>query len=381
MTANQLVEVYLSRQWSFGGPQEKAFAEEFARSHGANYGVFMANGTVTLQCALEAYGIGEGDEVIVPALTWVATAMAPLYAGATPVFCDIDENTLCLDATKLEQAITPRTRAIIPVHLYGSTADLDAIMALAKKHDLIVIEDCAHAHGGKWNGRGLGSIGDVGSFSFQESKTLASGEGGICITNDEDIAERLYRAKHIGYGQGVGRGKASAGPPADLRCHNFRATEFQAVILRAQLAQLDERIARYNRGAATLETRLGGVKNLGVQARGRCAEPQSYYAFAVTFGEAFADVPILSIVEALQAEGFPVNGNYGPVYAHTLFNVDSQKYVMPDGGCPVADAVCARTVTFLHQWLESDETTLHTIADIFEKVAGNADAFRPGDSP
>jgi L-glutamine:2-deoxy-scyllo-inosose/3-amino-2,3-dideoxy-scyllo-inosose aminotransferase len=199
-TARKLFDLYLSRKWTAFDETEYAFSEAFARYHGARHGIFTINGTVTMQCALGAYGIGKGDEVIVPALTWYATAMAVHYVGATPVLVDILPDTLCIDPEKIEAAITPRTKAIIPVHLYGSMADMDRIMAIASKHRLRVIEDCAHVHGGIWDGKGIGSIGDVGSFSFQHSKIMASGEGGISITNDAQIAERIFRMKQIGYG-------------------------------------------------------------------------------------------------------------------------------------------------------------------------------------
>lgn len=166
-TAQALAQLYLSRNWSFGGPEETAFAAEYAEYHGARHGIFMANGTVTLQCALDALGVGAGDEVIVPGMTWLATATAVLDTGATPVFVDVQPDTICLDPKAFEAAITPKTRVVISVHLYGSTADLDAIIEIAKRHNIAVIEDCAHAQGGVWNGRGVGSWGDVGSFSFR----------------------------------------------------------------------------------------------------------------------------------------------------------------------------------------------------------------------
>ena len=168
----------------------------------------MANGTTTLECSLAVLGVGTGDEVIVPALTWMATALSAFYVGANPVIVDIDPKTLCMDPAAMEAAITPKTKAIIPVHVYGSTADLEKILAIADKHGIPVVEDCAHMQGGFWNGRGVGSWGKVGSFSFQQSKTMASGEGGICITSDPELAEKIYLLKHIGYSRGVKQGQA-----------------------------------------------------------------------------------------------------------------------------------------------------------------------------
>ena len=368
----------MSGQWSFGGAEEVAFNEEFAHYHGAKHGIFMANGTVTLQCALGALGIGPGDEVIVPALTWLATAMAVRYAGATPVFADIEPTTLCLNSAALEAAITERTRAVIPVHLYGGMADMEAILKIAARHDLKVIEDCAHAQGGKWNGRGVGSWGDIGSFSFQQSKTLSSGEGGICLTNDDALADRLYRSKHIGYGAATAQGRPSAGPPPGLICHNFRATEFQALILRDQLKALPELIETYNANAARIEARLAGSDGLRVQERGRLAGPQSYYGLVILCDEGpLSEVPQARILEAVHAEGLSLSGTYGSVYHHTLWNLPASDFRIADGGCPIADGIATtHALVLAHQWLGADEKTIEAIGDILVKVAANADELR-----
>ena len=178
-TAVLLSDIYLkSRKWSYFGPYEQQFAESFAKYHDSSYGGFMANGTVTLECALGALGVGPGDEVIVPGITWQATASAVCDVNAVPVLVDVDAETLCIDPTKIEENITSRTRAIIPVHLYHRMADMDKILPIAKKHNLVVIEDSAHSHGSQWDRKGAGTLGDFGSFSFQSSKLLNAGEGG-----------------------------------------------------------------------------------------------------------------------------------------------------------------------------------------------------------
>lgn len=373
-----LVEIYRSRAWSFGGTHETEFAAEFAAAHDAKYGIFMANGTVTLQCALGVHGIGAGDEVIVPALTWPATAMAAVYLGATPVFVDIERDTLCMDPTAFEAAITPRTRAVIPVHLYGSHVDIDAIKTIAARHGIIVIEDCAHAQGGKWAGRGVGSIGAVGSFSFQQSKTLAAGEGGICLTNDEELAEKLYRMKHIGYGNGARQSAAPAGPPVGLPVYNFRATEFQAAILRHQLREMETLIDLYNRNAARIAARLEHT-SVHVQSRGRRTSRQSYYALGFTFDQgALADVPLGTIYQALLAEGFSTCGwTYGVVYRHILFNLPDGAYRIAAGGCPVAEYNgMGRTLILPHQSLGAGDEDIDGIAQALAKVEANANVLR-----
>ncbi len=231
-----LTEVLESGHWSYNGPKERQFNESFARFIGTRHAVSAANGTVTLQLALEACGIGLGDEVIVPGLTWQASAAAVLDVNALPILVDVDEETWCMDPQRVEEALTPRTRAIMPVHLYGSFVDMDAIMAIARKHDLRVIEDCAHKHGGQWNGQTAGSIGDVGSFSFQLSKLMTAGEGGALTTNDSELYKRLDALRNCGRRpeepSGDLQGDGFYGDEGNfIQSGNYRMTEFQAALL------------------------------------------------------------------------------------------------------------------------------------------------------
>jgi L-glutamine:2-deoxy-scyllo-inosose/3-amino-2,3-dideoxy-scyllo-inosose aminotransferase len=224
------------------GPKER-FNEAFAKFTGTKYALSIANGTVTLQVALEACGVGYGDEVIVPGLTWQATAAAALDINAVPVLVDVTEDTWCIDPAKVEEAITPRTKAIIPVHLYGSVANMDAIRRIARKHNLEVIEDCAHKHGGEWKGKKAGSIGDVGSFSFQLSKLLTAGEGGALTTSDPELYERLDALRNCGRRPerdiGAGKGEGIYGSEGDfLQSGNYRLTDFQAALLLEGLRRL-----------------------------------------------------------------------------------------------------------------------------------------------
>src|SRR5256885_5114459 len=181
-------EVVRSGRWGGfpePGPKAVAFEEAFAAYQGARYGVLMANGTVTMEVALKALGIGWGDEVIIPALTFAATVYAPMAAGALPVIVDVTPETWTIDPALVEAAITPRTRAIIPVHLGHQMADMDRIMEIARSHSLGVVEDCAHAHGQRWNGEGAGCIGEFGSFRHQSSENMAAGGGGPLLADHE----------------------------------------------------------------------------------------------------------------------------------------------------------------------------------------------------
>jgi L-glutamine:2-deoxy-scyllo-inosose/3-amino-2,3-dideoxy-scyllo-inosose aminotransferase len=372
-TGDKLKELYLSRKWSFNSPTEQEFEKAYAKYHGAKHGILMVNGTVTLECGLLALGVGRGDEVIIPALTWIATATAVRDVGAKPVFVDIEPTTLCMDPIKFEQAINSKTKAVIPVHLYGSMADLDKIIKIARKHKLGVLEDCAHMQGGIWNGRGAGSWGDVGSFSFQQSKTVSAGESGICLTNDDELADRLFRAKHIGYPNGAAQGGAKQGPPADLRCHNYRGTAFQAQILLDQVKGLKKLISTYNRSAAEIEKVAAGLKGVRVQGRGRLADPQGYYCLTLIFDAApMKAIPVSTIIKALNAEGLPCGGTYGPVYSHLLFNMGKSDYRIDGGSCPVAEGVGTRhSVCIPHQVLGNDRKTIRKIGSIITKVVEN----------
>ena len=163
------------------------FERDFAAFHGAKHGIAVTNGTHALEVVIAALGIESGDEVIVPDSTFVATASAVLFAGAMPVMVDIGEETQCIDPDLVEEAVTPRTRAILAVHMGGHPADLDRLAAIAAKHNLALVEDCAHAHASEWRGRRVGNYGIAGTFSFQQSKLMTAGEGGIIITNDDDF--------------------------------------------------------------------------------------------------------------------------------------------------------------------------------------------------
>jgi len=375
-TAKKLLDLYYSRRWTAFDDTEKAFAAAFAAHHDTGFGIFTINGTVTLQCALGAYDIGPGDEVIVPALTWYATAMAVRFVGATPVFVDIDPNTLCIDPEQIEAAITDRTRAVIPVHLYGSMADMDRIMEIARRHGLRVIEDCAHMHGGVWAGRHVGSIGDAGSFSFQHSKTMGCADAGICITNDAAAADRMFRMKQIGYAPGEGSRNVRTGPPPGLQCHNFRATAFPAVILQDQLPTLDSRLDQYGRATRYLEDRLRQTTKIRFQAPGRRATRQGYFGWVMLFDDPeYADIPLPIIRDALVAEGVDVIKTWGAVFRFVLWNLSPDEYRIHED-CRVTDAVGGRLLWMLHAYLMLEMRDIERIAEAIEKVMGNVGDLR-----
>ncbi|MBZ0253649.1 MAG: DegT/DnrJ/EryC1/StrS family aminotransferase, partial [Candidatus Methylomirabilis sp.] len=233
-----LEAVLVSRNWG-GFPEPnthaKLFAEKFAAFQDAKHGIACANGTVTLEACLRAAGIKAGDEVVTTPYTFVATAGACVALNAVPVFADIDPDTFCLSPEAVEAAITPRTRAVIPVHLGSTIADLDRLKEICAKRKLTLIEDCAHAHGGKWRGKGVGSHGDFGSFSMQSSKIMTGGEGGVVTVNDDLLAQRVHSfincgRKETGYNDFEG----------EILGANYRITEWSAAVLLCQLERLPE---------------------------------------------------------------------------------------------------------------------------------------------
>ena len=233
---------------SSAGKWVRKFEDAFAAKHGAKYGIALTNGTATLHTALAAAGVGMGDEVIVPPLTMAATAFAVLHCGATPVFADIDPDTWCIDPASICSRITPRTKAIIPVHIFGMPCDMDAIMDIAVKHNLFVLEDAAQAVGATYKGKLVGTIGHAGSFSFQSSKHLTAGEGGILLTNDEALATKMRKFSGLGYASlGAGQNRITKDdiqkPDAirhDSVGYNYRPTDLACAVLLAQTERIDE---------------------------------------------------------------------------------------------------------------------------------------------
>ncbi len=310
-----MAEVVRSGKWSWMGPHEQAFCKDYAAFIGSKYCACLANGTVTLQCALQAVGVKPGDEVIVPGLTWVATAQAALDIGANVVMVDIDPETLCIDPPAIERAVTPKTKAIIPVHLYGCMCDMDAIMKIARRHKLKVVEDVAHQHGSRWRNRGAGAIGDAGSFSFQQSKPLTSGEGGAVTCNDKEVYDTVFALKQVGWGPDW--------KPANHYGHNYRITEMQAVLLRGGLRRLAGQTARRDDNAQYL---AAGLRKLGGPLRAARRDPrvtrQAYYAMTLFFDPSQAGgVTRSEYLGALSEEHCRLELPYAPVYANPLLNL------------------------------------------------------------
>jgi len=355
-----LLRVLKRRKW-FNGEEVRAFEEAYAAFQGARFGIACTSGTTAIEIVLEALGIGPGDEVIVPPYTFVATATAVLRVGATPVFADID-HTWCLDPTAVEAAISPRTRAIMPVHFAGSMAHINTLKALAEKHGLELIEDACHAWGSAWKGQGAGTVGRCGVFSFQESKNLTAGEGGIIVTDDESLAERCHSIVNCGREAG-----AAWYHHINLGT-NARLTEFQAALLRVQLERYPDQLAVRVARAALLDEGLRPLPGLTPQPNPPEMTRRSYHLYCLRFdGEAFG-MDRDAFLAAAGKAGLPLGAAYPlPLYKQPLFQKFLDRYDYNGCRCPVAEALCAAEGIWMVQTM-----LLHSEAHMAALVSGIA---------
>jgi len=373
----RLLRTLRSGNWGkLSGKEVAEFEHRFATMHGAKHGIGVVNGTVSLRLALMALGIRAEEEVIVPAYTFLATATAVVEANAVPVFADIELDTFNLDPNSVEALITPRTRAIIVVHFAGLPANMDAIMAIAKKRGLAVIEDAAHAHGAIYRQQPVGSIGELGSFSFQSTKNLTAGEGGIITTSDDALAATC-RSLH-----NCGRTPGGAWYEHHIIAGNYRLGEFQGAVLNAQLDRLDEQVSRRDRNGQYLAGKLGNLPGLAVQRRTAECTRHGYHLFLFRIDAAEFGMDRATLVRALTAEGVPASAGYLlPLYRQPLFLNRAFGPYLPRAAetldysrvhCPHCELVCTEQGAWLEQrLLLGTKADMDDIADAFEKVHAN----------
>jgi dTDP-4-amino-4,6-dideoxygalactose transaminase len=310
-----LFKVLESRKWGrTSGGMNDLFEEKYSRFQEAKHTITVCNGTIALRIALFAAGVGPGDEVIVPSYTFVATATAVIESNAVPVFADIDYNTFNILPESIEKLITKKTKAIIPVHFGGAPADMAQIMKIAKRHKLAVIEDAAQAQGSSLNGKRVGTIGDIGTFSFQLSKNMTSGEGGAIITNNDQLAARA-RAFHNCGRKPDGLWYAHYGISG-----NYRLSEFQAAVLLAQLEREEANLKLRTDNAEYLDKLLSGFDGVEPITYPKAAK-SSYYLYVAKYqSEKFSNLPKSKFIEALNAEGIPAIIGYPfPLYKQPIF--------------------------------------------------------------
>lgn len=385
-------EVLESGRWAISGAsvgepsQEQRFATEFSKWNRVKYCVTMDHGSSALVSALEALDLGYGDEVIVPGMTWVAPVLAVLSVNATPVVVDVEPDTFCLSAERAAAAITSKTRAILPVHLYGCMVDMDAILALAAKHDLWVVEDSAHSHGSQWKGQNAGTMGDIGIFSMQQGKVLTSGEGGAAVTNDDTFKERL----ELSAWNSRRRLDSATVKPGNLQLVETTArygtnrclSEFQAAILLDQLPRLEEQNRKREKNARWLDAKLCEIEGLEVMRRLPQINKQTYYGYVIrvkapAFGmEALPMIPKLR--ELLGMGDFLLHGAYkplsnNPLYAphpkmHALEPAYRASLKVADLKLPNSEAGYLNSIVFHHSMLLSDEPQLQAVVDAFHTL-------------
>lgn len=301
---NRYLQNALSSTWISGGPYVERLEREFLRHHRARYGMAVSNGTTALQVALLALDVGPGDEVIVPGFTFVAPGNMVLAVGARPIFVDIDPETWCVDPAAVERAVTPRTKAIIAVHVYGNVCDMGAIGAVARRHGLFLVEDAAEAAFSRFKGRLAGTMSDIGCFSFQATKTITTGEGGFVLARRKEHGEKMRLiANH-----GMRRGKRYW---HDVVGHNFRLTNMQAAVGCAQLARLDGFIKNRARMARLYGKHLAGIG--GVTAQVMRPEVDSVvWAIAVRLDPARFEGGRDQVITSLAAQGIETRPGFYP---------------------------------------------------------------------
>ncbi len=365
----QLLEVLDSGQWgSITGAKVDAFAAAFARFQGASHAVCTPNGTLALEAALEALGIGPGDEVITSAWTFVATAGAILTMGARPVFVDIDPTTNTIDPDRIEAAITPKTKAVMPVHIGGLPADMDGVMEVADRAGLPVLEDACQAWGARWRERGAGTIGALGCFSFQESKNITAGEGGAVVTDDRELRDRVWSIHN------TGRDPERPGMfDFAMVGRNLRMTEWQAAVLLAQIQRLPEQMDRRDHTAARLTAALSeipGLAPLRVDPRvTRCA----WHLYQLRYDpSAFGARDRADFIAALKAEGVPASGGYIPLpHVDVVRDAIRDRFGSDaaDQPIPHAEASGATTVWLPQALLLGDDALIDEVIAAFRKIA------------
>lgn len=384
-----VAEVLRTDRWTVSGPHdgtptmERRFAEAFARWNGVRYCVSADHGTSALTMALEALGVGAGDEVVVPVLTWVASATAVLRVNAVPIFVDIDPDTGCLSPEAVEAAITPRTAAIVAVHLNYLMADLDRLGAISRAHGIALVEDSAQSHGGIWNGRRAGTIGDIGAFSMQQSKVLTAGEGGAVVTDDENTYRLLQqlRADSAMYTDAPLPGRPCLHPAGDVMGTNYCLSELQAAILLDRLPTLDGELDVRDANARYLNRQIESVPALRALRIPPQQQRVSVFRYAVARRpDAFAGRPTEVVCAAVTAElGLPVSPAEGPLDGSIRFRPRTKAawrdVVVPryPDGFPAAHRLAADLMVIHHPALLADRAAMDDILAAFARVDAAAD--------
>lgn len=386
----RVLEVLRSGVWSRAAVVTE-FEEKWAQAMGAKRCLAVVNGTNALVCAVANLDIGAGDEVIVPPYTFIATVQAVLQNGAMPVFVDTDPETFNIDVEKIEQKITPRTRAILPVHIAGLPAEMDRIMQIAKKHNLLVIEDACQAWLAEFNHKKVGTIGNAGCYSFQNSKNLTMGEGGAIVSDDEEFMDRCN--SYHSYGNPYGTVVGAVGAGTIRQGTKLRLTEYQAAIGLAQMTRLEEQSVVRSENAAHLQSLMKQIPGIQPYKLYKNVTRAAFHLFPFRYNkDEFKGLPRAEFLKALHAEGIPCSSGYTPLntmpYLENTFKtknfrkmyspemLDIRKYNAANQ-CPENDRLCnEQAAWFTQNMLLGDKSDMQDIADAIVKIQKSADKIK-----
>jgi len=348
----------------------KQFEEKYAEFHDAKYCLSTSSGTTAIWVCLKAAGVKAGDEVIIPPYTFIATGSSILMANAIPVFVDVDPETFNMDPAKLEAAITDKTKVIMPVHIAGNPADMDAILQIANKHNIKVIEDAAQAHGAEWDGKKVGALGLGGIFSFQTSKNLSAGEGGAIVSNDKEFMDACFSYANCG------RVRGGEWYEHQYLGGNFRLNSMAASLLLAQLDIIERDMDLRDKNRKILDDAISEIDGLTITKMYPKTSRSANHLYLLRYNkDKFNGIPREKFFKAMQAEGVYTYSGYTPLYRERLFAVDSKEYPWLEGinykdmNFPVTEKLCTEEAVWLKQnhLLGTDEDT-QDIIDAFVKV-------------
>jgi len=385
----QVLKVLRSGVWSRAGVVTE-FETKYAKAIGAKRCLAVVNGTNALITALVQQGIGGGDEVIVPPYTFIATVVAILQTGAMPIFVDSDPETFQIDHKKIEAKITPRTRAIMPVHILGLPADMIKIMAIARKHNLIVVEDACQAWLAEIDHKKMGTFGNAGCFSFSNSKNIPIGEGGAIVSDDEAFMDRCYSYHNYGNPYGTAIGEVGSG--TIIAGTKLRMTEYQAAIGLAQLKRLEAQTTKRNENAAYLKSQIKKIPGILPYKLNENVTRASFHLFPFRYKkEEFKGLSRADFLKALDAEGIPCSSGYTPLnkmaYLENVLKTKNFKLMYPSemldykkymerNQCPANDQLCEEAVWFGQNMLLAEKSDMDDIAAAIDKIHKNADKIK-----
>ncbi len=354
--------------WRMGGSEVDSFEREFAAHHGARHALAVTNGTHALELALQCMGVGPGTEVVVPGFTFISSSQAAQRLGAVVVPVDVDPDTYNIDPAAVAAAITPRTRVVMPVHMAGLVADMDALGKIAAETGVDLLQDAAHAHGARWQGKRIGELGTVAAFSFQNGKLMTAGEGGAVLFPDEAMRETAF-LRHS-----CGRPREDRRYLHKIAGSNMRMNEFSAAVLRAQLSRLDAQIALRDERWALLCGLLAEIDGVVPQGGDLRADRNSHY-MAMFRVPGSTEQARNALVDRLVAAGLPAFAAFRAIYRTEAFwELGAPEATVAElaGRCPNAEAVSADGVWLHHRVLLADEAAVRATAAIIAETLASS---------